>query len=73
MKMHDINLLTFEEIKQRLRDAQEELHNLRFQLATHQLDNQVKVRIARRAVARLTTVVHEFDLGLRQQPEKSGK
>jgi len=73
MKMHEINLLTREEIAQHLTDAREELQNLRFQLATHQLDNQVKVRLARRNMARLTTVLHEFKLGKRKEPEKASK
>ncbi len=70
MKMHEIKQLSRAEVQQRLQDAREELQNLRFQLATHQLDNQVKVRTARRTVARLITVIHEFDSGLRQEPEK---
>lgn len=73
MKMHEVKQLSREEIVQRLADAREELQNLRFQLATHQLDNQVKVRLARRAVARLATVLHEFELGKRQEPEKTSK
>ncbi len=73
MKMHEINQLTRQEIAQRLNDAREELQNLRFQLATHQLDNQVKVRLARRDVARLETIVKEFALGKRQEPEKTSK
>lgn len=73
MKMDEIRQLTPEEITRRLDDAQVELQNLRFQLATHQLDNQVKVRLARRDVARLMTVLHEFELGTRQEPEKAGK
>ena len=73
MKMHEINQLTREEIAQRLNEAREELQNLSFQLATHQLDNQVKVRLARRNVARLTTVLHEFELNKRQEPEKTNR
>jgi large subunit ribosomal protein L29 len=73
MKMHDIRQLSREEINQHLRDARDEFQNLRFQLATHQLDNQVKVRLVRKDVARLLTVIHEFELGLRKEPEKPGK
>jgi len=73
MKMHEINQLTRDEIAQRLNEAREELQNLSFQLATHQLDNQVKVRLARRNVARLTTVLHEFELNKRQEPEKTNR
>ncbi len=73
MKMNEIKQLSFEEIKQRFEDAKTELQNLHFQLATHQLDNQVKVRMARRDVARLKTVVHEFELGIRKKSEEAGK
>jgi len=71
MKMSEINQLSLEEIQQRYEDAREELHNLRFQLATHQLDNQVKIRIARRSLARLATVLHEYELGIRKEPGKA--
>ena len=70
MKMHDIRQLSREEINQRLSEAKEELQNLHFQLATHQLDNQIKVRLVRKDVARLITVAHEFEMGLRKEPEK---
>jgi large subunit ribosomal protein L29 len=73
MKMIDIRQLSAEELAQRLEDAREELQNLRFQLATHQLDNQVKVRLVRRDVARFNTVMREYELGIRQQPAKAGK
>ncbi len=73
MKMDEIQQLSRAEVAQRLEDAKIELHNLRFQLATHQLDNQVKIRLARRDVARLMTVLHEFELGIRKEPEKAGK
>jgi large subunit ribosomal protein L29 len=73
MKMHEINQLSREEIAQRLTEAREELQNLKFQLATHQLDNQVKVRVARRSVARLVTILHEFELNKRQEPEKTNR
>ncbi len=66
MKMNEIQQLSREEIAQRLEDARTELHNLRFQIATHQLDNQVKLRYARRDLARLITVSHEYELGIRK-------
>jgi large subunit ribosomal protein L29 len=73
MKMVDIRQLSAEEVAQRLEDAREELQNLRFQLATHQLDNQVKVRLVRRDVARFNTVLHEYELGIRQESGEAGK
>ncbi|MBU0520517.1 50S ribosomal protein L29 [bacterium] len=71
MKMSEINQLTRDEIQQRFEDTREELLNLRFQLATHQLDNQVKIRLVRRNLARMVTVLHEFELGIRKEPGKA--
>ncbi len=65
MKMEEIRQLPLEELKVRLRDMSDELANLKFQLALHQLDNTSKVRLLRRDVARLKTVLHEIEIGLR--------
>lgn len=70
MKMEEIRQLPLEELKLRLQDAIEELANLRIQLATRQLDNTVRVRLARKDVARLKTVIHEYELGIRKPPSK---
>jgi len=67
MKMEEINQLTLEEIKIRLEDALEELNNLKFQHSTHQLDNPLKIRLVRRDIARLRTVIREYELGVRGQ------
>ncbi|OVE79036.1 50S ribosomal protein L29 [bacterium I07] len=58
MKMEEIKQLPLEELKIRLQDSQEELANLRFQLALRQLDNPLRVRLLRRDIARLKTVIH---------------
>jgi large subunit ribosomal protein L29 len=68
MKMEEIKQLSVDELKWRLEDALEELHNLKFQHATHQLDNPVKLRYARKDVARLKTVLKEYELGIRKPP-----
>ncbi len=67
MKMHEINELSLEEIKQRLEDALEELSNLRFQKALGQLSNPLRLRMVRRDIARLKTVIREYELGIRKQ------
>ena len=67
IKMEEIKQLPLEELRIRLRDEEEELANLRFQLALRQLDNPLKVRYVRRDVARLKTVIREYELGLRQE------
>ena len=51
LKMEEIKQLPLEELKIRLRDAEEELINLRFQLALHQLENPLKVRYLRKDIA----------------------
>ncbi len=65
MRMQELNDLTQDEIKLQLDDAKEEMYNLRFQHAMHQLDNPLLVRDARRKIARLRTILHEYDLGIR--------
>jgi large subunit ribosomal protein L29 len=71
-KMEEIRQLPIEEIKIRLRDSMDELANLKFQLALHQLDNPVKIRMLKRDVARFKTVMHEVELGIRKEtkPQK---
>ena len=73
MKMDEINQLPLAEMKQRLEDTLEELQNLKFQHATHQLDNPLKLRTLRRNIARLRTVIKEFDLGLRKPKSDIGE
>ncbi|MFQ5863626.1 MAG: 50S ribosomal protein L29 [bacterium] len=69
MKMQEINELPKSEIELRLEDAVEELYNLRFQHAMHQLDNPMRVREVRKDIARLKTVLREYELGIRESKE----
>ncbi len=66
MNKDEIIQLPETEIRQRLDDAVEELQNLRFQHATHQLDNPLRIRSVRRDIARLKTILHEIELGIRK-------
>lgn len=66
MKTDEIIQLPVEEIKQRLDDSLEELQNLRFQHATHQLDNPLLIRKVRKDIARLKTIIHENETGIRK-------
>ena len=52
----------------RLREAKEELFNLRFQMATGQLTNNRRLRVVRHDIARIYTVMRERDLGLSAAP-----
>ncbi|TNY38807.1 50S ribosomal protein L29 [Thermomonospora catenispora] len=48
----------------KLKEAKEELFNLRFQAATGQLDNHARLRQVRREIARIYTVMRERELGI---------
>jgi large subunit ribosomal protein L29 len=56
-----------EELVTRLRDAKQELFNLRFQVATGQLDNNRRLQTVRRDIARIYTVMRERELGITYQ------
>ncbi|MDZ7331822.1 MAG: 50S ribosomal protein L29 [candidate division KSB1 bacterium] len=73
MKIDEIAQLPEAEIRQRLEDAQEELQNLKFQHATHQLDNPLRIRTVRRDIARLKTVLREIELGIRTPVAQSNE
>ena len=53
-----------DELMSRLRNAKEELFNLRFQVATGQLDNNRRLQTVRRDIARIYTVMRERELGI---------
>jgi large subunit ribosomal protein L29 len=59
MKASEIRELTLEELSKREEDISEELFNLRFQLATSQLENKMRVRQVRRDLARIKTIMRE--------------
>ncbi len=48
-----------DELMERLDSNKEELFNLRFQLATGQLDNPMRIKQVRHDVARILTVLRE--------------
>ncbi len=62
MKAKEVHELDNSDLEHKLRDAKTELFNLRFQLATGQLDNPLKIREAKRGIARIQTVIRERQL-----------
>jgi len=58
-----------EELVLRLRESKEELFNLRFQMATGQMDNNRRLREVRHDIARIYTVMRERELGLSVGPD----
>jgi large subunit ribosomal protein L29 len=68
MKAHELHELSNVDLETRLREAKEELFNLRFQSATGQLESHGRLRAVKRDIARIYTVVRERELGIRETP-----
>ena len=58
-----------DELSTKLREAKEELFNLRFQMATGQLDNNRRLRTVKHDIARIYTILRERELGLSVAPD----
>ena len=59
VKIKEIRELSNEELQSRLRDLKQESMNLRLQQATGQLENSARLRMVRREVAKVMTVLSE--------------
>jgi large subunit ribosomal protein L29 len=64
MKAGELRDLSDDESRTKLKELQEELFNLRFQLATGQIENVSRIRTVRRDNARLKTIQRERQLAL---------
>jgi large subunit ribosomal protein L29 len=64
----ELRELTDDELIGKLRESKEELFNLRFQMATGQLNNNRRLRLVRQEIARIYTVLRERELGLAAGP-----
>lgn len=62
MKAKEVKEMTADELKLKLTSLKEELFNIRFQLATGQLDNPMRVKDVRKNIARVKTVMRENEL-----------
>jgi len=62
MKTKEIREMTIDELNLKLSSLKEELFNLRFQIATGQLDNPMQVRDVRHNIARIKTIMREQEL-----------
>lgn len=61
-KIREIRDLGETELLERVESLKEELFNLRFQLATGQLDNPMRIKQVRHEIARILTVLREREL-----------
>ncbi|HEX5594934.1 MAG TPA: 50S ribosomal protein L29 [Micromonosporaceae bacterium] len=64
----ELRELSDEELVTKLREAKAELFNLRVQAATGQLDNNRRLQVVRREIARVYTIMRERELGLSTAP-----
>ncbi|CAJ1228792.1 MULTISPECIES: 50S ribosomal protein L29 [Levilactobacillus] len=62
MKTKDINELTTAEMLDKEKSYKDELFNLRFQLATGQLENTARLKQVRKNIARIKTALRQQDL-----------
>ena len=67
---HELDDLNNVDLEGKLREAKEELFNLRFQAATGQLESHGRLNAVKKDIARIYTVVRERELGIRTAPGK---
>ncbi|HHW71425.1 MAG TPA: 50S ribosomal protein L29 [Clostridiales bacterium] len=62
MKANELRELSNEELQDKLVELKGELFNLRFQSATGQLDNPMRIKEVRKDIARVHTILREREL-----------
>ncbi len=60
----ELRALSTEDLAEKLKDAKEELFNLRFQAATGQLESHGRLTAVRKEIAKIYTVIRERELGI---------
>ena len=67
MKSNDIRKLSSEELNNKVSELKNELFNLRFQLATGQLDNPSTIKNVKKDIARVKTIQRERELKMEKE------
>lgn len=62
MKTNEIREMSVEELETKLADLKDELFNLRFQMATGQLENPMKIREVKKSIAQIKTIQREREM-----------
>ena len=62
MKMNEIRDMSAEDLDKKLAELKEELFNLRFQMATGQCENPMKIREIKKSIARIKTVQRQNEI-----------
>ncbi len=66
MKRSELNEMTSTELDVKLQENVEALQNLRFQKSLQQLENPLQIKHLKKEIAQVKTVLHEFELGVRE-------
>ncbi len=67
MKVKEIRQLSSEQLGEKVKELKNELFNLRFQLATGQLDNPTSIKQVKKDIARVKTIQKERELGIEKE------
>ncbi|HLR35648.1 MAG TPA: 50S ribosomal protein L29 [Tissierellales bacterium] len=67
MKVNEIRQMTDQELDSKMLEFKNELFNLRFQMATGQLENPMRIKAVRKDIARIKTIMRERELGIRRE------
>ncbi|HSN66053.1 MAG TPA: 50S ribosomal protein L29 [Fusibacter sp.] len=62
MKANKIKEMTSQELNEKMVELKNELFNLRFQLATGQLDNPMKIKAIKKDIARVNTILRQKEI-----------
>jgi len=77
MRIREIKEQTKEELEAKLADIKKSIFNLKFQKATGQLENPVKIRNLRKDIARIKTLLREkelkYKIKINEESKKSGR
>ena len=73
MKIFEIREIPVAELAKRIKDEEENLVHLKFQKATSQLESPIKIRMVRRDIAKMKTVLHEREMKQAGAPAPENK
>ena len=62
MKASELRKSNVDELRKKLKELKAELFNLRFQNAVNQLENPMRIRIVKKDIARILTIIREREL-----------
>jgi large subunit ribosomal protein L29 len=70
MKMKELRELNKEELLQKLDEMKEEMFNLRFQKAMNRLENSMRIKVIKKDIVRIKTLITEIDNNSKNREDK---